>query len=75
MLSDVGNSLKKWDLFESDVPGLTLKGRERTQTHAGGAISMAILTVLLLFSLLKLSNLLDRHNPTINTYLVEDAFD
>lgn len=44
-------------------------------THFGGFISILFSFITFLYATLKVQHLLSRHNPSINTYVDEGAFD
>ena len=75
MITVLKETLKKWDLFERPVPSLNLKGKETIRTLTGSILSLVLRSIMVIFGLLKLNHLLSRHNPTINTFLEEDAFE
>ena len=58
--------LLKFDIFGAPVPSFSLGGRTMVNTRAGASVSIGILTLLLIFGLLKLQHLLERKNPIIN---------
>ena len=68
------NLLKKFDLFAAPLPGFNIGGETTVQSNTGGLVSISILSVTLLFALLKLQDLLTKHNPTISSFVEEDAF-
>ena len=61
------------DLFGRPVPGFKINGHERVNTTTGGLITLLMMSILILFGLLRLQHLLTHHNPTINTYTEVDA--
>ena len=66
--------VKNLDMFGSKLPRLNIAGKEVERTFSGALMSIVILCVIFLFSLLKLKHLLQRSNPQINIYDVEDHF-
>mmetsp|Transcript_24914 Transcript_24914/g.31087 ORF Transcript_24914/g.31087 Transcript_24914/m.31087 type:complete len:171 (+) Transcript_24914:2-514(+) len=67
--------LKKVDIFEADLPSFTLNGKSRAGTIFGGMVSLCIIYITFLFCSVKLVHLLERKNPTVNTYMRKDTFD
>lgn len=68
-------------MFSAKIPHFTLGGRQRVSTLTGGFVSFTILYVTFLFSITKLKQLMERRNPTVNTFVdtdsltSEDSFD
>ena len=60
-------------MFSAEIPRFTLEGRQSVSTVCGGLLSFCILYVTFLFSITKLKQLLERRNPTVNTYTDSDA--
>ena len=69
------NMLKKFDLFAAPLPGFNIAGETTVKSNTGGFVSISILSVTLLFALLKLEDLLTKHNPLISTFVEKDAYD
>ena len=67
--------LKKLDLFGRPLPQANLGGMEQVQTHYGGCISLLFAFITFLFASLKLQHLLSKHNPQVNSFVEESAFD
>ena len=70
----LGEVLKQIDLFGKPMPGFNLRGKDEVNTSCGGFISLVILFITIMFGCLKLSHLMTRKGPTINTYVQTDAF-
>ena len=69
----IAHLLQSVDVFGKPVPGFKVSGHERVNTTIGGLFTLFMMTILFLFGLLKLQQLLTHHNPTINTYTEVDA--
>lgn len=67
--------IKKFDLFAATLPGFNIGGKTTVQSNTGGLVSISILSVTLLFALLKLEDLLTKHNPLVSTFVEKDAYD
>ena len=67
--------LKKVDLFDKALPQFNLKGKSSIGTVFGGVLSLAILYLTFLFGCTKLVHLIERRNPTVNTYTRADAYE
>ena len=72
LLPMLSANLKKWDIFPMQVPSMNLKGQDSIKTITGGLVSMLVISIVMLFAFLKLSHLLERKNPTINTLVDSD---
>ena len=66
--SNLGERLIELDSFAAPVPRLNIKGREKIATKIGVCMTLLKLTVTFAFALLKSSQLVQHHNPTINTH-------
>ena len=65
--------LQKIDLFGTPIPSFSFQGEDQARTHIGGIVSFVIQYTVFLFSLLKLSHLALRYNPTVVSFVMEDA--
>ena len=63
------------DMFSEPLPMFNIKGQSDVRTHCGGCLSVAIIITAITFSLVKLDHLLEKHNPSVNIFTVENAFD
>ena len=72
--ADMFNFLTKVDIFEEPVPTHNLSGKKGVGTIIGGLTSLAMFYIMFLFGLAKLLHLIQRQNPTVNTYTRKDAF-
>ena len=62
-----GNLLRSLDMFGAPLPAFNIRGEEIVKTLPGGCLSVVMLSITLLFGLLKLQHLLERKNPEIVT--------
>ena len=69
----ISHVLQTMDLFGKPVPGFKISGHERVNTTIGGFFTLFMMSILTIFGLVKLQQLLTHHNPTINTYTEVDA--
>ena len=60
------------DNFGQKLPRFNIKGNEGVNTIAGGLFSIALYMVVLMYTTIKFSHLLTKHNPNISTYLKQD---
>ena len=51
-----------------------IKGQSKVRTHCGGCVSLAIIFTTITFAMVKLGHLLEKHNPTVNIFTSENAF-
>ena len=59
--------LKNLDIFGEPVPSFNLGGRTSIKTWLGACVSVQIIIILIAFGIQKLSHLILRKNPIINT--------
>ena len=67
--------LKKLDIFGQPLPQANLGGQEKVRTHIGGFVSLLFANITFLFAILKLQHLMSKHNPSVNSFVEEGAFD
>ena len=63
--------LEHVDLFKTKLPGFNLRGKHQISSVYGGMLTIMILTVMLLYSGIKLEMLLYRQNPNISSFTEE----
>ena len=61
------------DSFGEQLPSFNLKGKDSVNSVLGGIFSLALSLIIFMYGLLKFLHLLDRHNPNISSYYVEDG--
>ena len=59
------------DIFQKDLPGFNLKGKEKVSTVFGGLITVILIIIMLLYGGIKLKHLVDRANPNVSTFVKE----
>ena len=69
-----GEVFKTIDVFGESLPTFILKGRDKVQTRTGGVATIVITIIALMYAALKLSHLIDKHNPMMSSYFKEDYF-
>ena len=66
-------------MFGVEALGLNMKGQAKVRTFVGSFLSLSVLTLTMLFALLKLQHLIERKNPTLTTHTgpieVDEAID
>lgn len=62
------------DLFGAPAPTFNIRGESEVRTFCGGIVSSVIITVTILFALLKLQHLLSKHNPSVNAFEDKNAW-
>lgn len=65
---DVHSAFLRLDLFGKPLPVFMLRGKEEIRTSLGALLSVGLTVILFLFALLKLSHLVERKNPLVNTF-------
>lgn len=67
--------MRRMDMFLTPLPNFNLNGRQALRTPVGGAVTSVIFYTIIMYAALKLTHLLDRHNPNINSYTNRNAFE
>ena len=62
---NVPSVMKRMDIFGFDIPTFNIKGESKVMTVSGGLLSFLVGIVFLIYGSLKLSHLIDNHNPSI----------
>ena len=62
-------------MFPESLPGFNLRGKSQTSSTVGGAFSVLILMLTLMYGTNKMIQLLSRKNPTISTFTEPNALD
>ena len=70
MMFAIPKFLKNVDMFGAPVPNFNMRGRADVKTSCGACISIVILTLTLMFGILKLEHLAQRKNPSITTNIM-----
>ena len=53
LVSDLAEQLRRIDVFPVDIPNFNLRGKYKVPSICGGLLTVAIVTVLTLYGLLK----------------------
>ena len=61
--------IEQLDMFAESVPQFRMRGRKTNPTICGGLTTFAIFIILASYSTIKLSALIDRHNPNITSFI------
>ena len=64
-----GSFLEKFDNFGEPVPAFNVKGEDMHKTRIGGACSLVIGALVLLFASIKFTHLTSKYNPQMSSYL------
>mgnify|MGYP001029142513 CR=1 FL=1 len=65
------NVVESLDIFGVPLPAFNFKGKRVIHTRLGGACTLLILAVTILFSCVKFVQLLDRHNPFLSQWYID----
>ena len=65
--------LLRTDIFWQNMPTFNVRGKEKVSTPFGGILTLSLLSILVLYGLLKLKHLLTRFNPNVSTFRREFA--
>lgn len=68
------NYVEGLDSFGKEVPSFNLKGEPRINTICGGAATIAIFALTLIYASIKMIELVGRRNPTINDSKIDNEF-
>ena len=63
------------DMFSKPLTKFNIKGQSDLRTLCGSCLSILVITTAIAFDLVKLEHLRKKHNPTVNIFKKEDAFD
>ena len=66
--------LKALDMFAADLPTFNVSGQSKIQTYLGGLLSAMIIIVTLLFASVKMHQLVEHDNPSINSNIEKDYY-
>ena len=64
---DMPEFTKNLDMFGALPPNFNIRGQKTVKTSCGACVSFLILTIVLLFALLKMQHLIERKSPLITT--------
>ena len=70
----INNTLKNFDSFGKEVPAFNIKGESRVNTALGGTITFAILSVSLIYSCIKIIQMVNGDNPIISALVLPSFF-
>ena len=62
----INHIFKRIDMFGKEVPAFNVGGDHTVNTVMGGALSNLIFALALIYSIVKLTQVVGRHNPVIN---------
>ena len=68
-----GEVFKRMDSFGEHLPSFNLRGKDSVNSVLGGIFSLALGLIIFMYGLLKFLHLIDRHNPNISAYYLEDG--
>lgn len=68
VLDDLFHILLRFDFFGKPLPAFNMQGKTEIRTGVGALFSLSMMAILVLFSLLKMSHLIERRNPVVNTF-------
>ena len=61
------------DLLSQPVPSFNVRGEESFKTWFGGLLSIAMISAVSVFALLRTSQILKNENVVVTSYVAEDA--
>ena len=67
--------LYKFDMFAAPAPSFNIRGKTQVTTLVGSFISLAVMTLTMLFAFLKLQFMLLRKNPNVMMFEDEEGTD
>ena len=70
----INNALKSFDSFGKEVPAFNIKGESRVNTALGGLLTCAILTVSLIYSVIKIVQMVNGDNPIISDLMLPSHY-
>ena len=69
------NMLDMLDLFKRRLPTFNMRGSAFVPSIAGGLLSFTIFFVMLMYATVKFIHMLNRHNPSVSSYLKSSFLD
>ena len=60
--------LEDIDAFSKPIPVFNIRGKTSVSTWAGGLLTIAIATVVLMFAIIRFEHMMSKYNPNINDY-------
>ena len=70
-----GEAFRSLDIFGHNLPSFLLKGKDKVQTRIGGVASIVLFISVLMYASLKFQQLVDKHNPVVNSYYKENYYE
>ena len=70
----ISNALKGFDSFGKEVPAFNIKGESRVNTALGGLLTFVILTVSLIYSIIKIVQMVNGDNPIISDLMLPSHY-
>ena len=71
--SSFNNMFLNLDMFARAGPQFRLRGREKIPTFCGSLATTVIISILAMYALIKLEQLLSRSNPNITSFFEENV--
>ena len=66
----INNYFQNMDVYGKEVPGFNIKGKHHLGTVAGGLMTTAILTISLLYAVIKTNHLVNASNPVMSALTI-----
>ena len=73
ILSSTSAFFEKFDMFAAPVPNFNVRGRTEVKTLVGSFMSIGIMTLTMMFALLKLQFMLLRKSPVVSSFIDEEG--
>ena len=73
--SSFTNTVEKLDIFPASMPSFNVHGKSDVQTFFGASISFLIVSLTVLFALLKMQQLQQKKNPSVSKISSSDLSD
>lgn len=67
--------LERIDSFGQPLAAFNIGGQSTVNTTTGGILTLALATIVLTYSSIKLLQLIDKHNPNVSEVLELDFYD
>ena len=71
---NIKSVFKNLDNYGKEVPAFNVGGETRVSTVCGGIISVLVMTLTLTYSIVKLTQLINKQNPTINQVTIPNHY-
>ena len=73
--SSFTNTVEKLDIFPASIPSFNVQGKSNVQTSFGACITLLVVSLTVLYALLKMQHLQQKKNPSVSKINSSDLSD